>query len=45
MLRILNEGKEDPPEALLDRITKSVDAFTGGADLFDDITMLSLVMK
>ena len=42
MIATLNEDPDAAPEKLIRRIHGAVDAFAGGADQFDDITMLCL---
>ena len=43
MLRALNLDPEAGPEALLGNVKGEMDAFVGGAEPFDDITMLGFV--
>ena len=43
MLRALNLDPEAGPEALLGNVKGEMDAFVGGAEPFDDITMLEFV--
>ena len=42
MLAALNENAAGGPEELLPRVRGAVDAFVGGAEQFDDLTMLCL---
>ncbi len=42
MLATLNEDPDASPEALIRHVHDAVDTFAGGADQFDDITMLCL---
>ena len=45
MVASLNRAKDEPCRALLELVHRDVDAFTGEAEQFDDITMLCLEMK
>ena len=45
MLDALNEKPDGSPEELLGAVRRSVDAFAGGAEQFDDLTMLCLNTK
>lgn len=45
MVASLNRAKDEPCRALLERVHRDVDAFTGEAEQFDDITMLCLERK
>ena len=45
MLDALNEKPDGSPEELLGAVQRSVDAFAGGAEQFDDLTMLCLNIK
>ena len=40
-----DEAKELPPKKLLAFVREDIDAFVGGADQFDDITMLGMIFK
>lgn len=42
MLEALNREKDLRPEELLPAVRREVDAFVGGADQFDDLTMLAI---
>ncbi len=42
MLHSLNEHKDETPEGLLKCLRQDVDTFVGGAEQFDDLTMLSI---
>ena len=42
MIATLNEDPDASPEALIHHVHDAVDTFAGGADQFDDITMLCL---
>ena len=42
LLDALNKNKDSPPHALLRAVKSEVDAFAGGAEQADDITMLAL---
>ncbi len=41
MLEALNGSGEDDPEKLLEHMSKTVNEYVGGADQFDDLTMLA----
>ncbi len=43
MLEILNRGRELAPEELLGSVNQEVFDFTGDNDLFDDVTMMSVI--
>ena len=45
MLAALNEDTTVKPDALLKQVRKSVDAFVGDAEQFDDLTMLAVEYK
>ena len=45
MLTALNSAKDAPCRQLLETVHRDVDAFVGGADQFDDITMLCIEIK
>ncbi len=43
MLELLNAGKELAPRDKLEMMKKEIYTLTGGEDLFDDVTMMSLI--
>ena len=45
MLDALNKNGSKPPKELLAKLREEVDAFVGGAEQFDDLTMLCLEYK
>ena len=45
MIEALNQFKDGSPEEIIKGIHKSVDAFVGKADQFDDLTMLCIEIK
>ena len=45
MLDLLNENKEASPEKFLLNMKQGVDEFAGSGDMFDDVTMMSLIWK
>ena len=45
MLEALNEDACAGTEKILDNVRKAVDAFVGGAEQFDDLTMMCLEFK
>ena len=45
MLEALNEASDGTPEQVLDSVRRAVDGFVGGAEQFDDLTMLCLEYK
>ena len=45
MIDTLNSDEKGDPVSLLGSMHRSLDSFVGGADQFDDITMLALVHK
>ena len=40
MLAVLNEDPDAKPETILDNVLRNVDESVGGAEQFDDLTML-----
>ena len=42
LLRVLNQTPDADPEKVLQNIMQGIDLFVGGAEQFDDITMLCL---
>ena len=42
LLMALNKAKDKRPEEVLIQVRKDVDKFVGGAEQFDDLTMLCL---
>ena len=45
MLDALNETPEETPKNILSQVRRSVDAFVGDAEQFDDLTMLCMEYK
>lgn len=45
MIDALNRAKDKPVKELLEYVHADVDSFVGGADQFDDITMMTLEIK
>ncbi|MCR5099366.1 MAG: serine/threonine-protein phosphatase [Lachnospiraceae bacterium] len=43
MIEALNAYMDDAPDELLSHLRQDIDKFVGGADQFDDLTMLSFV--
>ena len=41
MLEALNKNSDASPQEIIRNVTEGIEAFTQGADQFDDITMLS----
>ena len=42
LLRVLNQAPDADPEKVLQNVMEGIDLFVGGAEQFDDITMLCL---
>ena len=45
MVRALNTCADESPEAILKKVKKTVDAFVGDSEQFDDLTMMCLEYK
>jgi sigma-B regulation protein RsbU (phosphoserine phosphatase) len=45
LLEALNASAPEEPEKVLAAVTESIDAFTGGTEQFDDLTMLFVRWK
>ena len=45
MLAALNSAENDKPKSIMESVRRGIDEFVGGAEQFDDITMLCLTYK
>ena len=45
MLQALNDAKKDNPRRIIEQVENALDNYVGGAEQFDDITMLCLTYR